>query len=183
MPRGVRYRPIPGYAGYRAGSDSSIWCNRPRGRLTPERQPGPWRLRKPTKRKDNGYWVVTLSVGNYPQQFAVHQLVLLAFRGPPPAGKLSRHRDGNKDNNRLRNLMYATQKVNIADKKKHGTHRFGERASGAKLTDANVAAAKRRSAAGEATRAMAREFKVDPAALRRAIRGEKWSHVAAQESL
>lgn len=181
MPRGVRYRPIPGYAGYRVGSDSSIWCNRPRGRLTPDRQPGPWRLRVATKRKDSGYWVVTLSIGNRPKQFAVHQLVLLAFRGPPPPGTVSRHRDGNKDNNLLRNLMYATQKVNIADKKKHGTHLCGERANGAKLTDAKVADARRRSANGEATRALARELNVDPAALRRAIRGEKWAHVAIQE--
>lgn len=177
MPRGVRYRPIPGFAGYRAGSDGSIWCNRPRGRLTHKRQNWPWRQLQAFKKKTNGYWAVSLSINNKPKQCMVHVLVLLSFRGTAPPGKLSRHRDGDQDNNRLSNLMYATQKVNIADKKKHGTHRFGEDANGVKLTAAKVRAIRRRVAAGESRRLLAEEFAVDRSTIHALIQRRTWAHI------
>jgi hypothetical protein len=53
----------------------------------------------------------------------VHRLVLLAFVGPCPDGMECRHKDGDKRNNRLSNLMWVTPLENSADKYTHGTLR------------------------------------------------------------
>lgn len=51
----------------------------------------------------------------------VHRLVLEAFIGPRPDGMVTRHLDGHSRDNGRENLMWGTQKQNIADKKTHGT--------------------------------------------------------------
>jgi hypothetical protein len=55
----------------------------------------------------------------------VHDLVLRAFVGPPPAKHEARHLDGNEKNNWLTNLEWATRSRNTQDKKWHkGTKRY-----------------------------------------------------------
>ena len=56
--------------------------------------------------------------------------------------------------------------------KVHGEDRWN-----AKLTDAIVLECKARNAAGEAKKALAREFGVSPAAMRNAINGKAWKHI------
>lgn len=56
-----------------------------------------------------------------------HQVVLLAFVGPPPKDKKGRefvvcHLDGDRENNHLYNLRYDTHAVNAHHKHLHGTH-------------------------------------------------------------
>lgn len=53
----------------------------------------------------------------------VHQLVLEAFIGPRPKGKITRHVDGDPTNNRLTNLVWGTHAENTADTLRHGTHK------------------------------------------------------------
>jgi hypothetical protein len=57
----------------------------------------------------------------------VHHLVLEAFVGPRPAGHEAAHGDGDKTNNALANLRWATPKENAADRYRHGTVLFGTR--------------------------------------------------------
>jgi hypothetical protein len=70
----------------------------------------------------NGY----LFVGLYDYQRRagrlVHRLVGEAFIGPKPRGMVTRHLDGDQTNNRLTNLEYSTQSVNIRDMEQHGTN-------------------------------------------------------------
>lgn len=63
----------------------------------------------------------------------LHRLILLAFEGPPDvdpddlhAAYDVRHRDGDKENNRLSNLQYASKAVNMRDNLRHGG-RLGKR--------------------------------------------------------
>lgn len=68
----------------------------------------------------------------------VARLVLEAFSGTCPAGMECCHNDGNVGNDNASNLRWDTHKNNIADKKEHGTHRFGEEINFAKLTEEQV---------------------------------------------
>jgi hypothetical protein len=57
----------------------------------------------------------------------VHHLVLEAFVGPRPAGDQAAHGDGDRLNNVLGNLRWATPKENNGDKRSHGTAMLGTR--------------------------------------------------------
>lgn len=59
----------------------------------------------------------------------IHKLVAEAFIGKRPAGKVIRHRNDNRDDNRLVNLAYGTRKDNAADAERNGkvTHLRGEK--------------------------------------------------------
>jgi hypothetical protein len=52
----------------------------------------------------------------------VHQLVALAFIGPPPEGMIVLHDDGDGHNNRPGNLKYGTHLDNAADRKRHAAN-------------------------------------------------------------
>ena len=57
----------------------------------------------------------------------VHRLVLLAYVGPRQDKHETRHLDGNKLNNLLRNLVYGTASENQTDRVLHGTSDRGQR--------------------------------------------------------
>ncbi len=55
----------------------------------------------------------------FAKQTYLHVAVLEAFVGPCPEGHEAAHGDGNKHNNALNNLRWATHAENIADKQRH----------------------------------------------------------------
>ena len=71
----------------------------------------------------DGYPMVYPSYRGYQVRAFVHQLVLLAFVGPMPEGQLTRHLDGNPQNNVLSNLRYGTALENSQDAVRHGRKR------------------------------------------------------------
>ncbi|NLD31554.1 MAG: HNH endonuclease [Trichococcus flocculiformis] len=65
-------------------------------------------IKKPTLNKRNGYLVLDLYQGNKREKVPVHRLVAEAFI-PNPENKLTvDHIDGNRDNNSIGNLRWAT---------------------------------------------------------------------------
>jgi HNH endonuclease len=70
---------------------------------------------------NKGYLRVTLSRDGLRHYVFPHQLVMVAFVGPPPSGMEVRHRYGNRADSRLVNLCYGTRAQNIDDARKHGT--------------------------------------------------------------
>ena len=56
------------------------------------------------------------------KHFGVHQLVLLAFVGPCPAGMECCHWDDVPSNNHLINLRWGTKSDNMQDKVRNGNH-------------------------------------------------------------
>lgn len=67
-----------------------------------------------------GYRVVPLRGLGAKAQY-VHHLVMLTFVGPRPEGmRITRHLDGDSQNNDLSNLIYGTDAENAADKIRHG---------------------------------------------------------------
>lgn len=151
------------------------------------------------------YSAVTLRVGGKSVTRSVHRLVLLAHVGPPPSPThQGAHGDGDRSNNTLGNLRWATGAENNADKHKHGTMARGER-HGSKTHPERVARGERcgahthpeRRPRGERngkttiTEADVRAIRTDPRSLRKLAahygltygtvgkirRRETWNHV------
>ena len=74
-----------------------------------------------------GYPAVSLSVAGKAVKFRVHTLVLTAFVGARPAGRECAHRDGDRTNNHLSNLRWATFSENYEDARRHGRNYAGDR--------------------------------------------------------
>ena len=179
--------PVPGYVGLYEVSDAG----RVRGldRTTVHTRKGKTRtisvkgvILKPGP-ASNGYPTVNMCPGegckrrNYP----VHQLVLLAFRGPPPEGFMCLHIKNNKSNVRLDNLYYGTFADNLADtvrdngwdadyyRKRHWDNRVGYESGRKKLrkfSDADVLNIRKLLAEGKSNRSIAIGYGVDAGAVR-----------------
>ena len=74
-----------------------------------------------------GYLTVTLWRQGVSKICLVHKLVLEAFVSARPSGMQVAHGDGNRKNNALYNLRWASPKENQADRELHGTGRLGKK--------------------------------------------------------
>jgi hypothetical protein len=128
----VERRDIPGFAGYRVSEGGCVEsCRNNHGQITDS-----WHSLKPILQPTTKRLTVNRACqnGNYRfKTMQVHQLVMLAFVGPQPAGSQVRHLDGNPLNNALSNLCYGTPKENGEDAARHGSL-AGENNAAAKIT-------------------------------------------------
>jgi len=112
-----QWREVEGWRGYEV-SDLGRVRSWKRSRQTPDadlpRVLSSWQL-------SSGYLLVTLKDCGRRANMYVHRLVLAAFVGPCPEGREAAHWDGDKENNALGNLRYATPAENTADKRRHGS--------------------------------------------------------------
>lgn len=121
----IEYRDVPGFPGYRAGSDGTIWSRWRsciKGRILTDN----WRLMKQSVKKNRSigraYHYLNLTADGKATTFRVHRLILLAFVGPCPEGLEARHLDGIAANNHLTNLAWGTVAENTEDRKKHARY-------------------------------------------------------------
>lgn len=157
-------KPIPSYEGFYEIDDfGRIWrVNAPRARPLKPALTG-------------GYWRVVLSKNAVKKNFFVHQLVLLAFEGPCPAGQQVRHRDGVRSNIRLSNLHYGTAQQNIDDREVHGRTARGEKHGMALLNEAQVLEI--RAARYEKVRNLGVRYGVSPMTIEAIRYGRLWRHI------
>lgn len=114
------WKDIPGYEGrYQASTEGNI---RSVDRVVYSRN---WytgqpfarhikgRILRPGRFCKNGH--VSVVLGHGAVGSPVHQLIMLTFVGPPPAGQEVRHKNGDPTDNRLSNLEYGTRTDNILD--------------------------------------------------------------------
>ena len=77
---------------------------------------------------ENGYKRVSLWNNNRVKNIYVHKLVLTVFKGEKPDDKeCVAHGDGNRMNNHIENLRWATRSENYQDSVIHGTNSKGEK--------------------------------------------------------
>jgi hypothetical protein len=109
----------------------------------------------------------------------VHRLVLLAFVGPCPQGKESRHYpDKRPSNNKLSNLSWATVTVNQRDRIEHNTHSHGVRSGKAKLTNAVVRTIRKIEAWPRGTLLkLAKKYGVSSTAILNVKTKRRWRHI------
>lgn len=134
------WRPIPGFNGYEVSDLGRVrsldrivrfkFTSRryPKGRDDNRRVKG----RILRHKWGSGYAMVLLTNQT---PFHVHRLVLLAFVGECPLGKIGRHYNDDRRDNRLVNLVYGTRRDNWNDAVRNGGARLGERNHFAKLTE------------------------------------------------
>lgn len=132
-------------------------------------------LLRPGKAVGGKYLTVVLHpLGTY----SVHSLVLTAFVGSRPSGHEAAHIDGNGHNNRLENLMWATPKVNAAQRVGHGTQHRGEKTPNARLTEADVRAIRKRWDDGESRTMIAESFpSLSVGTIEKAVSNKTWRHL------
>lgn len=112
---------VGGYPGYRVTADGRV-----RG------QKGDW-LSPALSR--SGYLNVVLFRNGKRWDVGVHRLVALAWIGEPPSSDHEvAHGDGNRTNNVVGNLRWATRKENAADREMHGNTVRGARHHNGKKT-------------------------------------------------
>lgn len=106
------WRPVKGYENLYKVSDH--------GRVYSERRK---RLLSPSPVGPTGYFLVTLyNTDKTKKVTVVHRLVAEAFIPNPDGLPIVNHKDGNKQNNRIDNLEWCTQKENVAHAIRMGVH-------------------------------------------------------------
>lgn len=165
------WKEIPGFDGYYSVSNI--------GRVRRDKTgSGTWagRILHPSYDSD-GYLLVSLSVRDRATRCKVHRLVTLTFIGP--AGKRTEvnHKDGRKDNNRLKNLEYATTMQNMQHAHAKGLYPSGEQHYLAKLTEEQARAVLRLIDGGARFIDVARRYNVSLACIRQLYIGKSWKHL------
>lgn len=161
------WRPIEGWPGYTVSSWGRV--RGPRGMLD--------------KSIVHGYEKVCLSNTPDKKTMTVHRLVATAFLGKPPfIGAMIAHNDGNKRNNRVGNLRWASAKENQADRTRHGTRTVGSNVDGAKLKEADIPTIRARAKLGEKYKNIAADYGVSVSTIHlievnktwKSVRGASW---------
>lgn len=126
-----------------------------------------------------GYMSVGLYENGKQRSMTVHRLVLEAFVGPSHLEV--NHKDGDKCNNHIENLEYATSKDNALHAcRVLGLH-TGERNGKAKLTAAKVLAIVEKINSRQHHKEIAAEFEISPRTIWSIAKGEYWSAVTGIE--
>lgn len=169
IPGDSEYAAIPGWPGYAAGKDGSIWSTRNSGK---------WRQSKakPTPASSN-YILISLQRTGRKETIFAHRLVLLAFVGPGNKGDHTRHLNGIRHDNRLENLAWGTPKENAEDRYAHGTHGIGSNHNQAKYTEEQVCEIRRLRAEGVPPKEIAAMYGATRENICEVSRGASWSHL------
>lgn len=126
----------------------------------------------------NGYYRATLHIDGKRNYVLVHRVVAEAFYGKDDQGRDVAHNDGDKSNNHLTNLRYATKKENEADKIVHGTALYGQRHNMAKMTNESVMNARKMLEEGWTRTFIAKLFGVSRTTIGRINSGKTWCRLA-----
>lgn len=123
----------------------------------------------------SGYKTLVLRRGGHARSVKLHVVIARTFLGPRPAGLHVAHRDGDKLNNALSSLRYATAKENADDKLIHGTAPLGEAVYCARLTADDVK--KIRAERGTLLAITADRFGISPQHVCAIQLRRRWAHI------
>lgn len=122
----------------------------------------------------DGYPTVSLHRRGKGINYRVHILMAKTF-----LSHVVNHKDGNKENNNIENLEWVTQKENISEAIKMGTHNTrGSNHGMHKLTEDNIRLIRKRYSNRETPcRVIADEFGVSGQTINLILLGRKWKHI------
>ena len=170
-----QWKPVPGYEGFYDVSDQGqvrSWRKGGRKRDSLRQNPrilSGWRGR---------YVGVSLRKNSATTIWLVHRLVLEAFVGPCPPSMECCHNNGDKHDNRIKNLRWDTRSANMLDAVEHDGHNCGEKYGRSKLTEEQVLEIRRLYAAGNHTqRQLGEKFRTDKSNIGQIIRRVTWRYI------
>jgi HNH endonuclease len=167
-----QWRDIPGCPGYQ------VACNGQIRRTKRAQGTKPGRLVS-YRLTQAGYRRFEASNNGIRARHYVHRCVALAFIGPPPSDKHEvAHYDGNKLNNHVDNLRWATRLENAADNRRLGVIRFGKLRAKPHLTDGDVIQIRQCRERGESLNRIAKKFGTTYTNIRFICLRRTWKHVA-----
>jgi hypothetical protein len=182
----IEYSSIPGFPGYEAGTDGSVWsCWKSAGPKLGKINTGTRQFRmkeqtvKPTERhpRNKPYHWIGLRVDGRTYQRFVHHCVLWAFVGQCPSGMECRHLSGDAGDNTLVNIEWGTKQSNWNDKRCHGTATVGEQNGFAILTDTDVVEMRQLHKNGASYAQLVAQFNTCYGNVRAIIKGRSWKHL------
>lgn len=135
------------------------------------------KILKPWK-STQGYDWIALQHG-HKAKIAIHRLVACHFIENPNSYPMVNHIDNNISNNRVDNLEWCTQKMNIGHSVKQNRHCHGERNGKAKLTKRDVIDITRLSNLGVSQGQIASMYNVHQCTIHRIIRNKNWKLINA----
>lgn len=179
IPNQERWLPVVGYEGLYEVSDMgrvksvARVIQRKGGRVNPI----PEKILKPVMcRRYPG--VSLYRAGSQLKTPTIHTLVMTAFVGPCPEGMQVAHNNGDRTDNRLENLRYATPLENSGDKFEHGTVLRGEQFSFAKMTEQTVLEIRRLYETGKfSQQSLADKFGINQTNVSQIVRRKTWTHI------
>lgn len=134
----IEWRSVPNFPGYEVSNVGDV---RSITRAVPHQNVTKTifgKMLKPRPQRNGGQLRLTLFHERKCKSVFVHRLVMAAFIGPLPTGKLVRHLNGNPHDNRLENLAYGDALENAADAIAHGATARGERSNKSHLNDRKI---------------------------------------------
>lgn len=138
------------------------------------------KMKKPRPQRNGGHLRVTLFHQRASKSVFVHRLVMAAFVGPLPLGKIVRHINGDPTDNRLENLAYGDAFENAADAIKHGAQVRGERSKKSNLNDRKIREIRVFARDPRISQTfLAEMYGVTPANITCIVRRQTWRHVDA----
>jgi hypothetical protein len=127
----------------------------------------------------NGYMRVTLFVEGKQLTRLVHRLIAHAFLGAPAPRQQVNHKNGDKANNTVANLEWATPRENRLHAFRVLKHQLpkGEAHANSKLNDQKVREIREHRRRGVPTKLLCKRYGVSESVLVKAATGKTWKHV------
>jgi hypothetical protein len=172
----VIFRDVPGFPGYKAGTDGSAWSCRTKQGLV-----NTWHRLTPLKTGRRGYQFA-FTIASQTKHLGAHRVILTTFYGPCPEGMEGCHNDGNFANNNLHNLRWDTHKGNVNDRIRHGTMPIGEKNPRAKIGPETVEKVRKFRSGGMILRQIAFEVGLSKRMVKRILDGKNWKSVPLQNT-
>ena len=130
--------------------------------------------RKTTYKDRDGYLRVNLYQKPRKACKLVSRLVLEVFVEPPKPNMEASHIDGNRQNNRVENLVWETRFENEQRKRIHGTIPRGERCGASVLTWVEVNSIRKERLSGVKLIVLASKYGVTPTTICGICKGKSW---------
>lgn len=163
---GEIFAPITWAKNYFVSDHGRVFCAAPLRQMKPHRSP-----------KTNYLSVKLIESNGRCKSEYVHRIVLRAFVGDCPIGKQCAHGDGDRSNNRLSNLRWATPSENGMDKFSHGTVLFGDRHPNTRISTSTARAIVADLAAGFTHPEIAARHSVTLPTVANISTGRSWRHI------